>query len=476
MEAQKNILKNCLSTLQTHRHETEKMLRDPKIVAWGKINLKKYTPIMEAFHQPPNLQQARNEYGNVAKQLLKGLEKIENEVGNLQAEIDTKSATPPEKTAAAVTELEKKCAALQQPAATLQSYNMILLEADKGLRENLTLKNLLTLSEEMIASEKKAAFYQGCTILNLITTGETDKTKTLEDYHAEAASLAARLERIDLSELPGMASAAIKHYIDIAEEATDNLVSFFEFTGKRAGPIFDDLNKTKVQLQSIKEKPLNEALPAIIDASAGFAEQVAGIARNAILLTELKNMANALQDITCFYISAKHDLKNDLLNQTRNSNSALNPVELGQEMAKTYFSGLLGIKRMLKYLFYSLFGHKLIGEKELLEILEDAMGSCTVLYNDNEDNKKEIKDFIKDFLGIYHKPFPFNDLFQLLEITTTIYSARLKKHIDNFKIDITEISADNIHNIDTGKTHKVAIKDIFARLEEAMDTLEETFI
>ncbi len=72
-------------------------------------------------------------------------------------------------------------------------------------------------------------------------------------------------------------------------------------------------------------------------------------------------------------------------------------------------------------MFKSLSGQAAINQAELQLILEKALNNCGVFYNKSPKDVKKLAVFIHSLIKQFSQPFPYDDIFFLVQKTITAY-------------------------------------------------------
>ena len=104
-------------------------------------------------------------------------------------------------------------------------------------------------------------------------------------------------------------------------------------------------------------------------------------------------------------------------------------------MSESYFSGIKGLLRIIKLLFGSAGSKKMVNETELKEKLQKILNTCSLYCSNNKDAIEEMREFIHGHLEMYHKPFPYNGLFDVCKKTLGLYGETVERTIFSYQID-----------------------------------------
>lgn len=435
MEPAKQLLAGSRSYLRQSREETKAILANGRVTAWQEINLENYLPLFLALGLPGQLREARIQYPLVAKELFSETGHLENEIGNLEADIIAKSITP-ENALFQAQELDQKCRlVVAAKLAAIQAHSQLLLEADQYLRQKLTLHDLLPLAREEMG-HKNELFDAGLDIFKLIVTDKVsqDDPRNIHDFFAEATKMEARLRAISLSELRNISLEIVLHHIEIALDCAAEIKNFIDFSTTNMVAELSSITLLKQRLTEIKSQPLGALLEALGKITPALGKQILAFTYKKQIQEALLLIEDDLELLLAFHLGIKNELLAELPKQLKTPGSAINPQTFAAEKSHYFFSGLSGMIRVIKFFFASLQGEPAVNKTELQTILEKILLDCDGYYGTSAEELFAIQSLIDRHLNQFAKPFPYVELFRLARNTIGEYGGRLEYYIEQFKV------------------------------------------
>lgn len=435
MDAAKQLLSGSRAYLQQSREATRAILGNHRVTAWQEINLDNYLPVFLALDLPPRLREARSQYPQVAKEILTAIGRLENEIGNLEADIIAKSITP-DKALLQAQALADKCRLhVADNLAAIGAHSQLLVEADLFLRQKLTLQDLLPLAREEMG-HKSDLFDAGLDIFKLINSEKInpDDPQNIHDFFEEATRMESRLRAIPLDELRNLSLEIVLHQIDLALDCAAEIKNFIDFCTTNMMAELSSFTLLKQRLKEMKEQPLLELLQTLNKITPALGKQVLAFTYKKQVKEALLQIADDLELLLAFHLGVKNELLAELPQQLRAPGSRINPQTFAAEKSHYFFSGFAGIIRVIKFFFTSLQGEPALNKEELQTLLEGILQECDGYFGSSSEELYALQSFIDGRLCKFGKPFPYQDLFRLARTALGEYGNRLENYVEQFKV------------------------------------------
>lgn len=435
MESAKQHLAASRGFLQQCREATKAILGDSQVTAWQEINLDNYLKVFLALGLPGSLREARIQYPLVAKEIATEIGRLENELGNLEADVIARSLTP-DKALFQAQELDRKCRLLlEAKVGTIQAHGQLLIEANQYLRQKLTLREILPLAREEMG-HKGEVFDSGLEIFKLIANDKfsPDDPRNIHDFFEEATKMEARLRAISLGELRNISLEIVLHHIELALACAAEIKNFITFSTTNMVAELSSINLIKQKLVELKNLPLAALLEGLEKITPALGKQILSFTYKKQVQDSLLQIADDLELLLAFHLGVKNELLPELPLQLKAVGSGINPQSFAFEKSHYFFSGFSGMIRVIKFFFSSLQGEPAVNKAELAAILEKILQHCDGYYGTSGEELIAIQALIDRHLSPFPKPFPYLELFRLARNTIGEYGQRLERYIEQFKV------------------------------------------
>ncbi len=433
MEAAQASVNHITELLAATRRAVEPLTTNPQLSQWLQVNFDKAGEQLRLYGLNEDYKSARDQYTAGIKAILRELEKLENELGDLAIDV-RRRATKPEAAKLQAARLQQECEGLEQPLRDLEGHCRILIEGQENLRRLLSLPGLLPLAKQATKINPES-LEQGLRFYRFVT-GENNeaKTPTLDQCAARAGQLEGKLKEIDFSGLPAMATRLLQNLIFTAIKASDQIKAYVEDFQEYQPEEIDQLQDFIRQLEELRavELPLLlERFPATIGKLGNL---LTALAYRGKSLRQLELLPVFLKNIKLFHDTIKPGLLTDLKQRIAGAGSSLNPSYLAAEQATDFFLGLRGMVLTVKMLFQSLAGQRTITTQELQEKTVAILTGCPGHSGKSEAELTKIRIFIDQHLDVYGKPFPYEQLLQFMKRAIAVYGDRLEQFIMDYEV------------------------------------------
>ncbi|MFA6284697.1 MAG: hypothetical protein WC633_11185 [Desulfurivibrionaceae bacterium] len=462
------LTKQTKATLAAQKKETLTLSADSRVTQWHDCNFNSYTHILVFLGLPDTMAGARDQHPANAAQILKHIEKCENELGALDIDIRRKTIQP----FAALSQAQKivrECATYEKTVKSWQDQIALLTQADKTLREHLSLSALLPLAKNF-AKRTAPMVDEGYDFYRMVKNqgGQSD-TPTLHDYQAQAVDLEKRIRHIDLNGLPGLAKAIVGHNLQIAMAATDQLKEFIESFLKNLPGEVMAVDKVQQELMSLRDIPAPAILEKIEAIASSLSRNLIGLRNKAQSLKQIQFLPIVLEETRTLHYTMKNTIIPEIKRQISAPGSPVNPATVAAEKTTDFFMGLKGFVRAVKLLFSAAGGQKAIKSEDLHRILTDLLNTCDTYYGNTKADVTRLHNFIDAKLCDFDQPFPYDGLYQTAKEAIGAYGSRIEKLL--FTFETTDFSTDDTDE-KPSQAHKTTVGRLVAKLEVRTANLE----
>lgn len=419
--------------LATTRRVVEPLATDPQLSQWRQVNFDKVGEQLRFYGLNDDYKQARDQYTDGIKTVLRELEKLDNELGDLAIDV-RRRAIKPEAGKLQAARLQRECEALEHPLRELEGHCRLLLEGQENLRRLFSLPGLLPLTKQSTKINPES-LDQGLRFFHIVTgAGNGGKAPTLSQCAARAAQLEGMLKEIELAGLPAMAARLLQNLIFTALKAADQIKvyveDFLEYQPQEIKLLQDFIQQLE-EMRSLDLPLLLERLPGLIGKLSGILTDLAYRGKS---LRQLELLPVFLKNIKLFNDTIKTGLLSELRQRIATAGSPLNPTTLADDQAADFFLGLKGMVLTVKMMFQSLAGQKTITIHELQEKTVAILVGCPGHAGKSEAELTKIRLFIDQHLDVYGKPFPYEQLLQFMKRAIATYGDRVEQFIMDYEV------------------------------------------
>ncbi|MFA6499399.1 MAG: hypothetical protein WC256_03285 [Desulfurivibrionaceae bacterium] len=467
-----SVINQCKETLAAQKKETLTLSADPRVTQWHECNFNDYTHILSFLGLPDTMAEARDQHPGKAAKILKHIEKCENELGALDIDVRRKTIHP-FKAVDQAQKIVQECATYQNTVKKWRDQIALLTEADRALRERLSVRGLLPLARKL--NKLTAALVdEGYNFHRMVkdANGQSD-TPTLHDYLVQAVDLEKRIRHIDLSGLSGLARAIVDHNLQVAMAATDQLKEFIESFLKNLPGEITVIDKVQQELATLREIPAPAILARIETIATSLSRNLIGLRHKVQSLKQIQFLPVVLEETRTFHYTMKNTIIPELKRQISEPGSPVNPNTIAAEKTTDFFMGLKGFVRAVKLLFSAAGGQKAIKSEDLHRILIELLNTCDIYYGNTKADIARLHKFIDAKLCDFEQPFPYEGLFITAKETIGTYGSRLEKLLYSF--ETTDFSTDD-KDEKPSQAHKTTVGRLITKLEVRTANLESAKI
>lgn len=436
MEKPKQVIGQAKVYLNRYKQNILKKYRDRQLTQWDNVNFEKYSDEITLFGLPAGMERARDQHHKLSLTILKQIEKFENELGAITLDIQRKVISP-EKALFLAEKTDLESADLEKSASEWSSYAQCLLEANRLLREKLTVSSLLTLACSVVNKNKKAMVEEGYSFYLSITLDKpsTGNLPTLQGYFTQAVQLEKILRDIDLGSLAGLPAAIVNQQLKTAINATDQLKLFIEGFRQNLPGECQAISDIQNQLTELHNAEVSTCLEEIEQLTAKLSKNLISLRHKKRSYKQYEFLPLILQEVKKFHDAMISRIIPDLKEKIAKPGSPLNPATLATELAAEYFMGLKGFIRAVKHLFGSLGGRQTVRLADLQQTIFTVLTTCETYYGNADSEIGKLQNFLDEQLEGYSKPFPHETLFQLLKKSIHLYGSGVEKYLLGCKMD-----------------------------------------
>ena len=459
-------------SLTAQKSETLTLSADPRVTQWQDCNFNNYAHLLGFLGLPETMAEARDQLPEKAAKIIKHIEKCENELGALDIDVRRKTIHPL-KAFTLGQKIGQQCATYQNTVKNWQGQIALLVEADKALREHLSVSALLPLAREL-GRRTATMVDEGYNFYRMVKNenGQSD-APSLHDYQAQAIDLEKRIRHIDLSGLSGIALVIVDHNLQLAMAATDQLKEFIEFFLKNLPGEITVVDKVQQELTSLQETPAPAILAKIEAIATSLSRNLVGLRNKAQGMKQIQFLPIVLEETRTFHYTMKNTIIPELQRRISEPGSPVNPSTIAAEKTTDFFMGLKGFVRAIKLLFNAAGGQRAIKSEDLHRMLVDLLNTCDTYYGNTKADVARLHKFIDAKLCDFEKPFPYDGLYQTAKEAIGAYGSRLEKLLYGF--ETTDCSSDD-KDEKPAPAHKTTVGRLVSKLEARTANLENARI
>ncbi|MGV1098288.1 hypothetical protein ACUUL3_02630 [Thiovibrio sp. JS02] len=454
--------------LAAQRNEAFTLPTDPRVTQWKKFNFTRYEYLLSFFKLSSMLAEARDQHPAATQNVLRYIEKCENELGALEIDIHRRTVRPGSALAKAQRIIEG-CAEYKDTLDSWRGHLNRLLIADKTIRENLFLAALLPIAREL--SKKNAELVEdGFIFYSMVKDDEqANGHKTLHELKAQAIDLEKRIRTVDLGGLSGLARTIVDHQLQVVLRTTDQVKSFIEYFLQNLPGEILSVDRIQQELTGLKQAPAPAILEKLDALIPTLARNLIDLRHKAKTLKQIRLLPLILDEIKNLQLSLKTTILPELQRRIKETGSSVNPNSLAAEKTAEFFMGLKGFVRAVKLLFSSLGGQKVVKVDDLHKKIVDILTSCEVYYGSEREELGRLQNFIDAKLSDFDRPFPYEGIYQIVKESIAAYGTRLEKLLFSFEVtDYTNEDAEE----SAAHTEKSTLGRLIAKLEVRSANLE----
>lgn len=466
------VIKQAKDALAAQKKETLALSTDSRVTQWTECNFNSFAHILAFFDLPDNMAEIRDQHPAKTKKILKHIEKCENELGALDIDVRRKTIHPL-KAVSQAQQVIQECTTCQSAAQKWRDQVTLLIEADKNLREHLSVRGLIPFAKEL-GKRTSVMVDEGYNFYRMVKdeSGQSD-TPSLHDYRAQAIDLEKRIRHIDLNGLAGLARAIVDHNLQVAMAATDQLKEFIDFFLKNPPGEIAVVDKVQQELSAIREMPAPEILAKIEPIVSSLSRNLVGLRNKAQSMKQIMFLPIVLDETRTLHYTIKNTILPEMKRLISEPGSPANPNTVAAEKTANFFMGMKGFVRAVKLLFSAAGGQKAIKPEDLHRILIDLLNNCDTYYGNTKADVARLHKFIDSKLCDFEKPFPYDGLFLIAKEAIGAYGASLEKLF--FSFETTDFSTDD-KDEKPSKAHKTTVGRLIAKLEVRTANLESAKI
>lgn len=428
-----SIIAQVHSVLQATTTVTDSLMADAELRQWDRINFEKTSQLFEAFSLTDNYKKALDTYKNQPKEILRHVERLENELQGLALDLKRQTIKPAMALSLA-RRLEQECDTLTGPLNELTNQCTLLLDCQKRLREQLSLQNLVPQTKKLkeIHTDRVDEGYRFLCFVN--ETHQEETGASLPRCQARATKLEQKFKAIELKGMPGLATAILEHQIYAAVKAADQIKAYIEDFHQYPPGELERVAAVIQQIERLREAELATVIKELPETTLAVGNALSSLYNRAKALRQMELLPVFLKHLDLLYATITGPMLEEIKRQARETGSPLNPVTVAAEKVPDFFLGVQGFVRTLKLLLQSLSGQKSITTAELQDKAVAVLNACHVYYGTTESELAKLKNFLEDQLDGYNRPFPHDALVQFMKGLINAYGTRLEQYVDNYKL------------------------------------------
>lgn len=425
------------SLFQQARSTALKILGDDRIVAqWGDVDIDRYRSVLTVLGiDHCALFLATQNIHKNARAILQDLVKWENRLSNLEADIRLGNR-PERDTAAEALLLKSDCRDLPHQLDILRRQNALLSDAAVTIRKHLALDNLLALATVLEDKSKKSReiFDKGLLVFRLVTDNRSlmGNGDNIHRLTHKAKKLEKDLDAIEFPRLPELTRVALRCRLDTCRTALNEILLRAAAINRTLFPELRKIHNIEEGQKRTRENDLAETLARLEENARKLRGTISEFEYKSDIIKEAQTISLLLDNLTVFLEAFRDSYLPHLSMKIQQVGSPLNPHQLAEGVGKTYFNGFKGLFRLLKLLLAGGGADGPLNEQTVAGKISIALTTCPYYYCTDHQQGALIDDFIDSLLIGCAKPFPYNDLLQLIRDAIATYGERIEKDFSSF--------------------------------------------
>ena len=435
LKASENIINNCMILLENFMRNAQKILHNEKVIQWQNIPAHKCTSLSKRLNLPKDLAVYRKQYPKIGAKIEMMVQQWQNEIGYLKT--DLKHTPIAVETALdRAKKIEQGCASIEPLMRSLAGLEKFLTGIDMSIRNMLTMQGLLQFSKSA-GGRKADSLDEAFQVYRLMTDNihEKGKQKSLSDYTEEILDIEKRFSYIQTKGLPEMAAEVINHNMQNIVAASKDVRKYLDYAANRLTDEYNYICKIQGGLKAIKDNSIVEIISVLDKVTTELTASLMRLFFKANILKELENIPDVIEDLHVFHLVVKRDFIKKFNARIQQENSSINPAAVAAELTDSFFSGLSGMVRIFRLFYVSMKGTPGVTEDALQAQLEYFLNSCSAIYGNKPSDIEKVSADISTYLSDYEKPFPFEILFRVFKKAMGVYTGRLERYFNGFKIE-----------------------------------------
>ncbi len=428
----KTILSQC-------RSESQGILSDPIVRQWSNIDIEPHAAFLADLGiNRQEVASAVSGYRKTVGDTLQQVTRLENELSNLEADLRLNSLADNE--AQRMTrKLLTAARELQVHLARIRKSKEILVAAAKDIQEKLSLNDLLQIAraEAARSAREREIFEKGYMVFKLVTQSNNSKEDFLNvhDVSAKADRIEAKFRQLDLPAIPELAKVILICQIDTCYEALQEIHHFLAFINRSLKGEITQIDIINEDIRSLRSKPFAIILESLAKEGKKLGRNISEFQYQANFIKEIENTEQLLENLQTFYESLRYCYFPHLGVAIKEKGFCLSPQVIAAEIGSGYFRGLRGIIRRIKLALSTTDSSQRLDEEILSQKIFIALSSCPYYYCGNSEDEARLPAFIDGLISKFSKPYPYEDLYRLINEAITAYGSLMEKDFAQFKAE-----------------------------------------
>ncbi len=460
-------LKNILASWQ---QRAQAISTDPNVLHWKKVKIESFSSVIENLGlSPASLHPARDNYPNLAKEILKRVALLTNELHNLESDIKL-GPLAPEIAQAATLKLEDQCKELKPDIDQLHGYHKTLAEGSKVLKEKLNFHSFIPQARLQAIGKKKSLVETGYTIYLTVSKDpgleREEDAPSMFSYLDKVIELQKTIEQTEIPALPAITQSFLEQQLKLCLAGCEQIKLFINFVSDYFQSEMDPIKSFQVKLDRLKVQSLTELLLEIPSQTNGASKCLQRFTHKRFLLEDLQNAYRLLSSVETFHHMLVTHLIPYLEIQVDIKNGLLNPQTLAAARSHKYFTGTKGLWRFSRMLILAAGTQSILSEEQLGEKITEAINTCSFFFTQEAQDSTEINTFIDNFFTGYKRPFPHDELVDITRKSIIIYATILDKVFIKYKPKQSENEADQEEKV-------LTLGHLLGKIERRTENLEK---
>lgn len=462
-------LNSIKTLLSEYRAEARDLLEDAVVKQWNHVDIERNASLFNDLGiNQIELSKAAADYQRTAEITLQYIGKYENELSNLEADLRLNSL-PAHSARQATAKLRSDSQQLQPFLARIRLHRELLVGAAKNIQERFSLGNLLSLARANAeqSTRHREMFEQGYRVFTLVARGNDfiEGSINIHEISHQAERIETKFRRLEIPSMPELAKVIVQHQIEACCLAIKEIHTFLAAAGHSLQGEVSRIEDIRNHILLLRAKPFSEILASLPEEGGKLCRNINEFGYKSNLLKEIEKIALLLESLITAYECLRYSYLPHLAQITTGAGFRLHPRSIADEKSRDYFKGLRGLLRRLKIVFAAAGELSRLNDQMLAQKIFVALSTCPYYYCVGYEDEKRMTDFIDTIIKDFGKPYPYEDLFHLINNSIAAYGAVIEQDFSQFTISRRPGQEEAETPQTDGKGEEEQLGQLLARIE-----------
>ncbi|MBI4792760.1 MAG: hypothetical protein HY789_08580 [Deltaproteobacteria bacterium] len=442
---------------------------------WNQVDIERHASLFQDLDiNQIELLKAVADYKKTASVTLQYIRQFENALSNLEADLRL-SSLPAHEAHQTAAKLQSETQQLQPFLTRIRLYRELLGGAAKNIQERLSLGNLLALARTHAeqSTRQREMFEQGYRIFTLVAQGNDFKEGNINihEISSQAERIETKFRRLEIPSIPELAKVIVQRQIEACCLAVKEIHIFLAAAGHSLQGEVGRIEDIRNHIMFIRTKPFSEILASLPEEGAKLCRNINEFGYKSNLLKEIEKIVLLLENLITAYECLRYSYLPHLAQITMEAGFRLHPRVIAGEAGRNYFQGLRGLLRRLKIVFAAANDRAPLNNQVLAQKIFVALSTCPYYYCVGYEDERRVTDFIDTIIKEFGKPYPYDDLFHLINNAIAAYGALIEQDFAQFTITRRPGRGETEAPPPDGKGEEEQLGQLLARIEARADHL-----